>query len=135
MKKLFIVILVVVVAGAGIFLYNKKRAERNRVQYTEIKVERGDLTEKALAVGKIDPDHEIVIKSQISGIVDKIYREVGEHVKEGEPLLLVKPEPTPIELATAQRQLELAELNSKFFQNDQARAKALFDEKYISGKD
>jgi len=135
LKKLIILLLVVSVAVFGIFFLQKRSAAKNKVQYTEHAVERGNLTEKALAVGKIDPDHEIVIKSQVSGVVSQIHREVGEQVKRGEALLVVKPEPTPLELADARRQVELAELNAKFMQTDLDRSKSLFESNYISGKE
>jgi len=135
LKKLIIGILIVAVAGTGVFAYVRKTTGKNGVQYTEIAVERGNLTEKALAVGEINPDHEIVIKSQVSGIVEKIHREVGENVIQGEPLLVVKPEPTPLEMAEAQRQYELAELNCKYMQNDFKRTKALYKSNLISGKE
>ncbi len=135
MKKLFIFILVAVVIGTAVFFFIRKRSGKNDIQYTEITVERGNLTEKALAVGKIDPDHEIVIKSQVSGIVEKIHREVGEEVIQGEPLLVVKPKPTPLELAEAQRQLELTQLNSKYLHNELDRVTELHKENFISGKE
>ncbi|MBN1295080.1 MAG: efflux RND transporter periplasmic adaptor subunit, partial [Candidatus Latescibacteria bacterium] len=135
MKKLIVVFLIVAVSGTGVFAYVKKNSVKNDLKYTEIAVERGNLTEKALAVGEINPDHEIVIKSQISGIVEKIYREVGENVIQGEPLLVVKPEPTPLEMAEAQRQFELAELNRKYVQNDFERTAALYKSNLISGKE
>jgi multidrug efflux pump subunit AcrA (membrane-fusion protein) len=135
LKKVIIAILVLAVAGAGAFYHFRAKAAKKNVKYTEVAVKRGDLTEKALAVGKIDPDHEVVIKSQISGTVEKINREVGEQVTRGEALMVVKPEPTPIEIAEAQRQYELAELNRKYLEVDLKRTKALYENKYISGKD
>ncbi len=135
LKKVFIGVLVLIVIGAGAFLFFRSKNGKKARQYTEISVERGDITEKALAVGKIDPDHEVIIKSQVSGTVGKIHREVGERVLQGEPLLVVKPEPTPIEMAEARRQYELAELNRKYLQGDYQRAQALFEGKYISGKE
>ena len=135
MKKLIIFIVIVAATGMAVFFFIRKRSGKNNVQYTEIAVERGNLTEKALAVGKIDPDHEIVIKSQVSGIVEMIHREVGELVKQGEPLMVVKPEPTPIELAESQRQLELAQLNSKYLNIELERVKELYKENFISGKE
>ena len=135
MKKVIIFILIVVVIGIAVFFFIRKRSGKNDTQYTEITVERGNLTEKALAVGKIDPDHEIVIKSQVSGIVEKIHRKVGEQVIRGEPLLVVKPKPTPLELAEAQRQLELAQLNSKYLHNELDRVTVLYKENFISGKE
>jgi HlyD family secretion protein len=135
LKKLLIVLLVVSITGISIFLFQKSSAAKHKVQFTEIAVERGNLTEKALAVGKIDPDHEIVVKSQVSGIVSQIRCEVGEQVKRGEALMVVKPEPTPLELADARRQVELAVLNTKYTQSDLERSEALFQNNYISGKE
>ncbi|MFC1489896.1 efflux RND transporter periplasmic adaptor subunit [Candidatus Latescibacterota bacterium] len=135
MKKLIIFIFIAVALGAVVLFVIAKSSGNDEVQYTEISVERGNLTEMALAVGKIDPDHEIVIKSQVSGIVEKIHREVGELITQGDPLMVVKPKPTPLELAEAQRQLELVRLNSKYLQNELVRSTALYKENYISGKD
>jgi HlyD family secretion protein len=135
LKKIFIGILVLAVIGAGGFLYFRNKARKKEIKYTEIKVERGNITEKALAVGKIDPDHEVIIKSQVSGTVERIHREVGERVVQGEALLVVKPEPTPIEMAEARRQYELAELNRKYHQSDYERAEILYRGKYIPGKE
>jgi HlyD family secretion protein len=128
-------VLVLVVIAAGVFFYFHEKSKTKQVHYSEVAAERGDLTEKALAVGKIDPDHEIVIKSQISGIVGKIHREVGEQVTRGEALLVVKPEPTPLERAEARRQYELAALNSTFMKHELDRATALYKSNFISGKD
>lgn len=135
MKKAIIGLLVLGLAGAGIFFFLKARKEKGKVQYTEVAVTRGDLIEKALAVGTIDPDHTIIIKSQVSGIVEKIHREVGQQITRGEPLLAVKPEPTPIEVAEAQRQYELAELNRQYAQIDLKRATTLHEGSFISGKE
>lgn len=135
MKKLIIWIIVIIVAGGGIYLAVKRASARNRVTYNEVEVKRGNLTEKALAVGKIDPDHEIVIKSQVSGILEKIHREVGEEVRIGEALMVIKPEPTPMELAETRRMVELAELNDKFVRTDLERAEALYRDNLISGKE
>jgi len=127
--------MIIAAIGAVVFFLVSMRSGDKEPEYTEITVERGNLIEKALAVGKIDPDHEIVIKSQVSGIVEKIHREVGEIITQGEPLMVVMPKPTPLELAEAQRQLELAHLNSKYLNNELSRSTELFNENYISGKD
>ncbi len=121
--------------GIAAFVVIRNKSNANNVTYTEITAVRGDLTEKALAVGKIDPDHEIVIKSQVSGTIESINNEVGAYVKQGDPLLVVKPEPTPLELAEAQRQLELTQLNSRYLLNDLERAQQLYENKFIPGKD
>ncbi|MFC1544851.1 efflux RND transporter periplasmic adaptor subunit [Gemmatimonadota bacterium] len=124
MKKLVIGLLIVVVAGGGIYLYAKKRNDKEEA-YKKVAVEQGTIVEKALAIGKIDPDYEIVVKSQVSGIVDILYKEVGEEVSKGDPLMVVKPEPTPLELASVRRELEMAELNLDKARRDLDRAREL----------
>ena len=79
MKKLIIGIIVIVVAGGGYFLYARKQNGKTDA-FKKVAVEQGTIVEKALAIGKIDPDYEIVVKSQVSGIVDTLHKEVGEIV-------------------------------------------------------
>ena len=47
------------------------------------KVEKGDLAKSVVATGKIEPITKVEIKSKASGIVKKLYVEVGDHVKVG----------------------------------------------------
>jgi HlyD family secretion protein len=84
--------------------------------FKTVQVSRGEVVEKALAVGAIRPDQEISVKSKISGIVRRTYREVGDYVRAGDPLFDILPDPTPLELTEARREVESA-LNSF----DQAR--------------
>ncbi len=135
MKKMLLGGVILIVAGALIFMSVQNSRAKNKTEFKEIPVERGSLTEKALAVGEIGPDHEIVIKSQVSGIVEKIYCEVGEQVKQGDPIMVVKPEPTPLELAEARRQCELADLNLKYLKTDMERTGELYKNKMVSGKE
>jgi HlyD family secretion protein len=66
------------------------------------------VVEKALAVGAIRPKREIAVKSKISGLVRRSYREVGDVVKAGDPLFEILPDPTPMELTEARREVEIA---------------------------
>jgi HlyD family secretion protein len=66
------------------------------------------VVEKALAVGAIRPKREIAVKSKISGIVKRSFREVGDIVRAGDPLFEILPDPTPLELTEGKRELEIA---------------------------
>ena len=126
MKKLVVIVLILAAAGVGYFLINKNGNGKDEL-FKRVAVEQGTIVEKALAIGKIDPDYEIVVKSQVSGIVDIIHKEVGEVVGRGEPLMVVKPEPTPLELAGVRRDLEMAQLNLDKARRDLDRASKLKD--------
>jgi HlyD family secretion protein len=100
-----------------------------------VKVERGDIVEKALAIGRIEPKKEITVKSQISGIVRRAYVEVGDIVKAGNPVFEIMPDPTPLEFAEAKRNAELAAVVLEKAQADYERQKQLRDSKLISEQD
>jgi len=132
MKKLMILGLAVLVIGLSVFFFVRARSNGKGKELTRVPVEQGTIVEKALAIGEIGPKHEIVVKSQVSGIVEVLYKDVGDKVKKGEPLMSVKPEPTPIELADARRQLELAGLNSKNTARELERARDLLTKSLIA---
>ncbi len=100
-----------------------------------VKVERGMIVDKALAVGTIEPENEISVKSKISGVVSKLFVEEGSFVRSGDPLLEVRPDPTPIELAEAKRNLELAEVELANMKKDKVRQESLLGKNLISTKE
>ncbi|MCU0453263.1 MAG: efflux RND transporter periplasmic adaptor subunit [Bacteroidetes bacterium] len=135
MKKrvVLVSICVVVVAGAGyLFLGNSSSDEES---VPKVKVERGTIVDKALAVGTIEPENEISVKSKISGVVKRIYTDVGVYVRAGQPLLEVKPDPTPLELADAKRQAQLAQVEVTNMKREKVRQDQLHDSKLISDKE
>ena len=69
-------------------------------------VEKGSITEKALAVGQIQPRQKFSVKSKISGLVKRCLVNVGDKVKPGDPLFEIGPDPTPQELTDVDRQLD-----------------------------
>ncbi len=74
-----------------------------------IEVVTGSITDKAVAVGKIEPRLKFHVKSKISGIVKRCHAEVGDRVKAGDPLFDIVPDPTPAERVEAERHLEQAQ--------------------------
>jgi len=92
---------VVVVGGTAYFFLGTSSSGSDEV-LAKVKVQRATIVDKALAVGTIEPEFEISVKSKISGVVSRIFTDVGVYVKAGQPLLEVKPDPTPLEPAACQ---------------------------------
>jgi len=114
--------LVVLVLVGGGFAVKTARGGNKDDGPKAITVTRGAIVDRALAVGTIQPDVEITVKSKISGVVKRLYAEPGDYVHAGDPLLEIRPDPTPVELADARRQVELRqlELNDEKAQLDRA---------------
>jgi HlyD family secretion protein len=134
-KKIFIPVLIVVIIAAVIFLKAKNSSNGKDNGIKMIKVQRGDIVENALAIGRIEPKKEIAVKSKISGIVKNVFVEVGDVVKIGEPLLEIKPDPTPLEFAEAKRNVEMAGVNLERAENEYNRMKKLLNDNLVSQQD
>ncbi|MFN0159066.1 MAG: efflux RND transporter periplasmic adaptor subunit [Bacteroidota bacterium] len=102
---------------------------------TKVKVVKGNIVDKALAVGTIEPENEISVKSKVSGAVSRIFADAGTYVKAGQPLLEVRPDPTPLELAEAKRNLELAQVEFANTTKDRLRQESMVQKQLISTKE
>ncbi len=100
-----------------------------------VAVARGDLVSKAMAIGTIEPETEVGVKSKVSGVVRRAFAEPGAEVHAGDPLLEIRPDPTPVELVEARRQLELKQNDLDAVGRERNRQQALFDRKLLSQKE
>jgi HlyD family secretion protein len=124
---------VALVAG-GVFIFGGSKSSNDNA-LPKVKVQRGNIVDKALAVGTIEPENEISIKSKVSGVVKKIYADAGTYVKAGQPLLEVKPDPTPLELADAKRQVQLVQNDLDNLTKDNVRQESLVKKQLISTRE
>jgi HlyD family secretion protein len=100
----------IVVVGAGAGVAMKRKGARAKGPGPTVKVERGQVVEKALAVGSIVPRDEVTVKAKVSGVVKRITKEPGQRVLAGEPLLEIQPDPTPVEQAEARRKIDMDQI-------------------------
>jgi HlyD family secretion protein len=136
MKKKIILssIAVVVLAGAAFLFFGNSKSSKEE-QLPLVKVKTGTIVDKALAVGTIEPEIEISVKSKVSGVVKHLFVDVGQFVKAGQPLMEVRPDPTPLELADAKRQAQLAQVDVDNLKKDRTRQDILHKNKLISDRD
>lgn len=120
------------VVGTGGFAVSSARGSSQAEGPASVTVERGDLVAKALAVGTIEPDVQVSVKGKISGVVSRAYAEAGDYVQAGAPLLEVRPDPTPLELVEARRQLELRQIELTNLSSDVERQRALSERGLIA---
>nr|HPI32083.1 efflux RND transporter periplasmic adaptor subunit [candidate division Zixibacteria bacterium] len=133
-KKVFLITFIVVIVGGVLFFAIDGSAKKEEGLKT-VPVERGDIIDKALAVGRIVPEKEIAVKSKISGIVKRRYVDVGETVAVGDPLFDIAPDPTPLEFAESKRQVELAQVTFDNAKREFDRTQSLKDKQLISNQE
>jgi len=100
-----------------------------------VEVERKTIIDKALAVGSIEPLNEISVKSKISGVVGKMYINVGDFVHKEDILMEVNPDPTPLELVQAKRNVEMKNIALETLARELKRNEELKEKNLISDYD
>ena len=137
MKKFLKITLLVLLAagiiGTFVFLWMKSRPKV--VVYETVTAEVADLQKTTVATGKVEPRDEILIKPQISGIIDEVYKEDGQSIRKGEVIAKVKVIPELGQVNSAESRVRLAEINEKQAQTDFDRIEKLFKDKLISRED
>ena len=82
MKKVVTVIILIVIAitfvGALYYLFQKN--QEDPVVYETETPSKQDIVKKTVATGSIVPREEVLIKPNISGIIDEIYIEAGDAI-------------------------------------------------------
>ena len=130
--KIAITVAVVVAVIAATAALVSSRDSGNSETLPTVDVTRGDIVDKALAVGTITPRVEIGVKSQVPGVISRLYADVGDYVRAGTALMEIQPNPTPKELVDAERQVELRQLEVNNLKLEYERQKALKERQLIS---
>ena len=136
-RKILKIALLVIVAGIFIwtfvFLYQKSQPEVTL--YDTVRPAVADLEKTTVVTGKIEPRDEVLIKPQISGIIEEVYKEAGQKVKKGEVIAKVKVIPELGTLNSAESRVRLAEINGRQAETDFARLEKLYADKLISAEE
>ncbi len=134
MKKAIKIIFILVLIGSlgflGFFVYQKTDNPTQTFETDSTFVT--DIEKKTVATGSINPRKEIEIKSQVSGVVEKLFVEAGDNIKTGQLIAKIKIIPDVVALNNAEANLKEAVINFKNSEKELTRQKKLFDEKVIS---
>jgi HlyD family secretion protein len=79
-----------------------------------------------VATGSVKPRHEVLIKPQVSGVVEELYAEPGDQVTKGQRLARIKLIPSEVNINTAQNNVELARLRLHEAKRELERQREVF---------
>ncbi|THV58908.1 efflux RND transporter periplasmic adaptor subunit [Flagellimonas alvinocaridis] len=137
MKKsvtIIILLLIAVVFGGSMYYLYQKNAEDPVVYETE-KPSKQTIVKKAVATGSILPLEEVLIKPNISGVIEEIYVEGGDYVKSGDLLAKIKVVPNLSALNDAKNAIDEAKINLDDQKRNYERQLTLFGKGVISKTD
>jgi HlyD family secretion protein len=125
---IWIIVIAVVVIGAGGVAVARMVSGGSIDPNKIAKVTRGDVARSVIATGKIQPITKVEVKSKASGIVEKLFVDINNHVHKGQPLaeldqqeILAQVEAQKAALASAEANVGTYEAN---IQQDKVNAAA-----------
>lgn len=144
MKKTVTVVILIAIAlffCVAMYWLWSKNSEDPIVYQTELPSKQ-TIVKKTVATGSIVPKEEVLIKPNISGIIDEIFVVAGDVIQRGDLIAKVKVVPNVSSLTSAKNninsantQVETARLAFESQKNIYNRQKDLFDKGVISAND
>jgi HlyD family secretion protein len=134
MRKFFRISLLVIFIAAILatfgYLYNKSR--KKTVVYELKSPTVNNIIKKTVATGSVVPRKEILIKPQVSGIIEEIFIEAGNNVNKGDLIAKIRIIPDMVNLNNAESRLKRAQLNLEDAKLVYNRQKKIYDQGVIA---
>ncbi len=138
-----IIFLTLIVVGFSVALYYLwLKNQEDPVKYTSDAPTEETIVVKTVATGSIVPKEEILIKPNISGVIEEVYIEAGAYVQQGDLIAKIRVIPNVSSLTSAknniasnQTALRTAEINFKTQKAIYDRQKELFDKGVVAAND
>lgn len=145
MKRIYWIIIIGVVLIVSIVVVQAVKGSKPTEVYTQT-AELRNIIEVVSATGKIQPEQEVKISSDVSGEITEMFVKEGDQIKKGTLLCRIKPDlyvsafervnasvnTTKANYKTAQAQLEQAKASLSNLEAVYNRSKKLFDQGTIS---
>jgi HlyD family secretion protein len=128
-------LIVLIIGGTIGFFAWKFFDKKNENPVQTVQVTKGTIIDKIMAVGTLEPEEEVLVKSQLPGTVSRIFHKTGDFVQAGEPLLEIKPNPTPLETAPIIQEIESLKADLEILRRDRDRIAGLQKKGYATAQE
>lgn len=130
-----IILLLIVVAFGGSMYYLYSKNAEDPVFYETEQPTKQTIIKKTVATGSILPLEEVLIKPNISGVIEEVFVEGGDYVKSGDLLCRIKVVPNLNALNDARNTIDEAKIALDDQRRNLERQKGLFAKGVISKVD
>ncbi|MFB9078758.1 efflux RND transporter periplasmic adaptor subunit [Flavobacterium procerum] len=128
-----LIFIAIVFFGALYYLYAKNK--QSPIVYKTEKAETKTIVKNTIATGNIQPDQEVLIKPNISGIIEEVYIKAGEKIKAGDMIAKIRVVANVSNVSSTQNQVQAAKIALDNQERLYLRQKTLFEKDVISAND
>jgi HlyD family secretion protein len=86
MKKYIKYIIIIALITSAIVIWRNYRKNKNQPEWRTDKATSGDIREVVTATGSLNPYVLVSVGTEVSGKIDKLYKDFNDHVRKGELL-------------------------------------------------
>ncbi len=126
MKNFISILLIAVFVATVGFIFSKETERRDHIpDFLLGKPKIGSIRVERRINGKIQPAEEIKVKSKINGVVENVYVEIGQKVKEGQKIAVIRKLLEPMEIEELKTSVNLHEIQMEMIRLSYDREKKL----------
>jgi RND family efflux transporter, MFP subunit len=126
---ILVIVSILIIAGLIVWIENNDSSQSMVTTTTPFI---SDIEDKILISGNVYPSIEVEIKSSISGILEKLYVEIGKDVRVGDDVARVKLIPSPTQIENAGSNLKAALIEYETAEIEYKRDLQLFEKQVIA---
>ena len=134
-KLKYLVIAIIIGSLMAVLWYFKTANSSEIIDYETETPFYTSIVKEVVATGKLNPEDEIELKPQVSGIIDKILVEEGDIVKRGDLIARIRVVPNEQAVISANSRINSARLSYNNSKTLFERSKKLFEKGVISKQD
>ena len=134
-----IILIVIIVAFSTALIYLWQKNQEDPITYSSESPSHQTIVVKTMATGSIVPKEEVLIKPNISGVIEKVFIEAGDYVNRGDLIAQIKVIPNASTLTSAKNNiasnrnaLQTSQINLETQKAIYDRQKELFDKGVIA---
>jgi HlyD family secretion protein len=134
-KKVLIIVGIVAVALIALLVFKPFAKKTAEYTFDTVKVEKGNITNTVTATGTIEAMTTVEVGTQVSGIIEHVYVDFNDNVKQGQVLARLDETALRAQLEQSQASVDMAQAQLNFQEATFNRLKALFDKNLIAQAD
>ena len=130
-KKIIIIVIILAIAGAG-FAYWHHTSSQSKLTWRTMPAGNRTITSSITATGTINPVTQVNVGTEVSGRIDRIYKDFNDRVRRGDLLARLDQTTLQMNLEDARIALRTAQLTANENRIDLNRARELFEQDMIA---
>ena len=131
MKKIYLLILVLVLTGASVWYFNRPNGEEVS-PYRFVTLEAGDIEAVVSSTGTLDAVTTVQVGTQVSGIISHIYVDFNDNVRRGQVIARIDTTLLTSSVRDAEANVERNKAQLRQAEREFKRIGGLFDKQFVT---